>query len=62
MKIKISCTLEDGHVVKDGENQHNKAACRQKYNLQNPLNNTVQQDAKIYYYKTLLLRHSATIT
>jgi hypothetical protein len=29
--------------------QHNKAACRQKHNLQNPLNNTVQQDGKIQY-------------
>jgi hypothetical protein len=33
--------------MKDSENQHNEAAGRHKYNLQNPLNNTVQQDAKI---------------
>jgi hypothetical protein len=33
--------------MKDSENQHNKAARRQKPNLQSPLNNTVQQDAKI---------------
>jgi hypothetical protein len=33
--------------LKDSENQHNKAARRRKHNLQNPLNNTVQQDAKI---------------
>jgi hypothetical protein len=37
-------------VVKDSENQHNKATRRRKHNLQNPLNNTVQQDAKIWYY------------
>jgi hypothetical protein len=35
------------HVVKDSENQHNKAARKRKHNLQKPLNNTVQQDAKI---------------
>jgi hypothetical protein len=35
------------HVVKDSENQHNKAARRRKHKLQNPLNNTVQQDTKI---------------
>jgi hypothetical protein len=35
------------HVVKDSGNQHNKAARRRKHNLQYPLNNTVQQDAKI---------------
>jgi hypothetical protein len=35
------------HVVKDSGNQQNKAAHRGKHNLQNPLNNTVQQDAKI---------------
>jgi hypothetical protein len=33
--------------MKDSENQHNEAARRLKHNLQNPLNNTVQQDAKI---------------
>jgi hypothetical protein len=33
--------------MKDSENQHNKALLRRKHNLQNPLNNTVQQDAKI---------------
>jgi hypothetical protein len=27
--------------------KYNKAARRRKHNLQNPLNNTVQQDAKI---------------
>jgi hypothetical protein len=27
---------------------YNKAAGRRKHNLQNPLNNTVQQDTKIY--------------
>jgi hypothetical protein len=36
--------------VKDSENQHNKAERRQKHNLQNPLNNTVQQDAEIQNY------------
>jgi hypothetical protein len=35
------------HVVKDSGNQHNKAVRRRKHNLQNQLNNTVQQDAKI---------------
>jgi hypothetical protein len=35
------------HVVKDSENQHNKATRRRKHDLQNPLNNTVQQDIKI---------------
>jgi hypothetical protein len=60
MKVKISYTLEDGHV---GRNMwcktvaakyktvttiiYNKAARRRQHNLQNPLNNTVQQDAKI---------------
>jgi hypothetical protein len=34
-------------VVKDSENQYNKAAWRWKHNLQYSLNNTVQQDAKI---------------
>jgi hypothetical protein len=34
--------------VKESENQHNKAARRRKYNLQNSLNNTEQQDAKKY--------------
>jgi hypothetical protein len=57
MKIKISYTPEDGHVgrnmcVKDSENLHNKAVRRLKHNLQNPLN-TVQQDAKIYYWSGL---------
>jgi hypothetical protein len=33
--------------MKDSETQHNKAARRRKHNLQYPLNNTVQQDAKI---------------
>jgi hypothetical protein len=32
--------------VKDDENQSNKAARRREHNLQNPLNNIVQQDAK----------------
>jgi hypothetical protein len=36
------------HVVKDsGKPTYNKATRRRKHNLQNPLNNTVQQDAKI---------------
>jgi hypothetical protein len=35
--------------VKDSENPHNKAARRRQHNLQKPLNNTVQQDAKIQY-------------
>jgi hypothetical protein len=30
-------TFEDGHVEKDSENQHNKAARRRKHNLQYPL-------------------------
>jgi hypothetical protein len=51
MKINILHTwrwpCRPKHVVKDSENQHNKAACRRKHNLQYPLNNTVHQDAKI---------------
>jgi hypothetical protein len=31
----------------NSENQHNGPARRRKHNLQNPLNNTVQQDAEI---------------
>jgi hypothetical protein len=48
---KISYTPADGHVSRNmqrsSENQHNKAARRRIHNLQYPLNNTVQQDAKI---------------
>jgi hypothetical protein len=33
----ISYTPEDGHVGRNSENQHNKAARRRKHNLQYPL-------------------------
>jgi hypothetical protein len=53
MRVITSYTLEDGHI---GRNVYcktvttylyNKSARRRQHNLQNPLNNTVQQDAKI---------------
>jgi hypothetical protein len=45
---KISYTPEDDHVVKDSENQHNKAARRQKHNLQYPLNHTESESESLF--------------
>jgi hypothetical protein len=39
--------------VKDNENQHKKLHADGNITSKNPLNNTVQQDAKIYYYCTI---------
>jgi hypothetical protein len=53
MRVITSYTLEDGRIGRNMQCEtvttylYNKAARRRQHNLQNPLNNTVQQDVKI---------------